>query len=124
MEQAEVDLKWAGRLASEGGYHIACFLAQQVGEKALKAFLYARGEALVLGHSVGALCEKAACYHEEFHKKREAWAPLDGFYVATRYPNGLPDGIPARTYNAKTALDAVALAEDIVRTVRDLIRSE
>lgn len=34
------DLKWAKDLAERGGYHIACFLSQQVGEKALKAFLY------------------------------------------------------------------------------------
>jgi HEPN domain-containing protein len=43
LEQAVVDLKWARDLAERGGYHISCFLAQQVGEKALKAFLYARG---------------------------------------------------------------------------------
>lgn len=124
LQQAEEDLRWARHLASEGGYHIACFLAQQVGEKALKGFLYAQGEAIVLGHSVGALCEKAARHLAEFHAKRDAWAPLDGFYVATRYPNGLPDGIPAKTYNRKTALDAVELAEDVVGTVRRLIRAE
>jgi HEPN domain-containing protein len=102
LQQAEEDLRWARHLASEGGYHIACFLAQQVGEKALKGFLYAQGEAIVLGHSVGALCEKAARHLAE----------------------GLPDGIPAKTYNSKTALDAVELAEDIVGTVRRLIRAE
>ncbi len=35
------DFRWADHLAVQGGYHIACFLAQQVGGKALKAFLYA-----------------------------------------------------------------------------------
>ena len=39
LEQAEEDLKWAGRLAQQGGYHLACFHAQQVAEMALKAFL-------------------------------------------------------------------------------------
>jgi HEPN domain-containing protein len=52
LEQAEEDLRWARGLAERGGYHIACFPAQQVGEKALKAPLYARGEEMVLGHSV------------------------------------------------------------------------
>ena len=56
LEQAEEDLRWARDLAERGGYHIACFLAQQVGEKALKALLYARGEEIVLGHSVERLC--------------------------------------------------------------------
>ena len=60
LEQAAEDLRWADDLAERGGYHIACFLAQQVGEKALKAFLYAMGEELVLGHSVERLCGEAA----------------------------------------------------------------
>jgi HEPN domain-containing protein len=42
LEQAAEDLRWAKDLAERGGYHIACFLAQQVGEKALKGFLRAR----------------------------------------------------------------------------------
>jgi len=40
LDQASVDLHWAEHLAQEGGFHLACFLAQQVGEKALKAYLY------------------------------------------------------------------------------------
>ena len=60
LEQAQEDLRWAEDLAQRGGFHIACFLAQQVGEKALKAFLYAMGEELVLGHSVERLCGEAA----------------------------------------------------------------
>jgi len=39
LSQAEEDLKWAKDLATRGGYHIACFLAQQVGEKAIEAFI-------------------------------------------------------------------------------------
>jgi HEPN domain-containing protein len=31
LEQALEDLKWARDLAERSGYHIACFLAQQVG---------------------------------------------------------------------------------------------
>ncbi|GAG62201.1 unnamed protein product [marine sediment metagenome] len=52
LEQATEDLKWARLLLKEGGYHLVCFLAQQVAEKALKALLYAQGEEIVLGHSV------------------------------------------------------------------------
>src|SRR3972149_3247436 len=46
------DLHRAEDLAQRGGYYLACFLAQQVAEKALKAFLYTRGLEIVLGHSV------------------------------------------------------------------------
>jgi len=39
-----------GQLLLEGGSdHLACFIAQQVAEEALKAFLYAQGEEIVSG---------------------------------------------------------------------------
>ena len=47
LEQAREDLRWAELLAREGGFHVACFLAQQVAEKALKAYLYGAGEPIV-----------------------------------------------------------------------------
>lgn len=121
LEQAKEDLKWAEHLAREGGYYLACFLAQQVGEKALKALLHARGEVLVLGHSVDSLAERAALHAGVIQEKRAAWAALDGYYIPTRYPNGLPDSIPARVYNHKLAADAVDLARDIVDTVSTLL---
>jgi HEPN domain-containing protein len=121
LEQAEEDLKWAGDLAKRGGYHIACFLAQQVGEKALKAFLYGRGEELIIGHSVERLCTESARFDGEFAEKVKTWSILDGYYVATRYPNSLPDSIPARVYTAHAAADAVGIAAEIVGFVRDRI---
>lgn len=121
LEQAADDLKWTRLLAREGGYHLACFLSQQVAEKALKAFLYAQGEEIVLGHSVNALCSRAASYNSEFGEKRADWGILDGYYVPTRYPNGLPDSIPSRVYNEKAAQESVALAAEVVETVARLI---
>ncbi|MGQ9558796.1 MAG: HEPN domain-containing protein [Desulfurispora sp.] len=121
LEQAREDLKWAQHLAEEGGYHIACFLAQQVAEKALKAFLYAQGEVIVLGHAVSMLAEKAAAYEQYIAQKKSAWSILDGYYIPTRYPNGLPDSIPARVYNQQAARSAVDIARDVVETVGKLI---
>lgn len=66
LEQAEEDLRWAKDLAERGGYHIACFLAQQVGEKALKGFLYGQREEIVLGHSNERLCREAARWDGQF----------------------------------------------------------
>ncbi|MCL4515396.1 MAG: HEPN domain-containing protein [Firmicutes bacterium] len=120
LDQSREDIKWARKLAEEGGYHIACFLAQQVAEKALKAFLYANGESVVLGHSVNTLTEKAGQYNTRMNEKRSSWAILDGYYIPTRYPNGLPDSIPAKVYNQKAASEAVALAGDVVDTVAEL----
>jgi HEPN domain-containing protein len=121
LAQAAEDLRWASFLAQEGGWHLACFLAQQVTEKALKAFLYAQGEEIVLGHSVERLCAAAARYRPEFAEKARRWSLLDGYYIPTRYPNGLPDGIPAHVYTQEAALGAVALAEEAVTWVEQLL---
>lgn len=121
LEQAQEDLKWAHDLAERGGYHIACFLAQQVGEKAIKAFLYAQGEEIVIGHSIGRLCNRASTFEPEFSEKVKRWAILDGFYIPTRYPNGVPDSIPARVYTKDAASEAVLLAEEIVKFIVKLL---
>lgn len=44
LAQAQEDLRWTRHLAEEGAYYLACFLAQQAAEKAIKAFLYAQGK--------------------------------------------------------------------------------
>mgnify|MGYP000194442672 CR=1 FL=1 len=123
LEQAKEDLKWAKDLAERGGYHIACFLSQQVGEKALKAFLYAMGEEIVIGHSIERLCYSASKYDKEFSERVKIWAILDGYYVPTRYPNSLPDSIPARVYTRDAAKEATKLAEEIVKLIEEKIKS-
>lgn len=122
LEQAEIDLYWAKDLAERGGYHLACFLAQQVGGKAVKAFIYAQGEELVLGHSIERLCHNAAAWDTAFAQGVRRWAILDGFYVPTRYPNSLPDSIPARIYTQSAAQEAVRLAEEMVSVVREKLK--
>lgn len=119
LEQAEVDLRWAADLAERGGYHIACFLAQQVGEKALKGYLYAQGLEIVIGHSIERLCHAGREFEPDLTEQVRRWAILDGYYVPTRYPNGLPDSIPARVYTQDAAKEAVRLAKEIVVYVRE-----
>jgi len=121
VEQAKEDLKWAKELARLGGYHVACFLAQQVAEKALKGYLYGQGEEIVLGHSVERLCELASSYDPRFSEKRNTWATLDAYYVPTRYPNAVPDSIPARIYTESVAKEAVSLAEEVVHFVEEAL---
>ena len=122
LEQAEEDLRWAKDLAERGGYHIACFLAQQIGEKALKALLYARGEELVVGHSIERLCRSASRWEPELDTHVRRWSILDGHYVPTRYPNSLPDSIPARVYTRDAAAEGVRLAEEMVEFARGVLK--
>jgi len=119
LQQAEADIRGAQVLLDNGIYHLACFVAQQTAEKALKAYLYTQGEEVVTGHSVARLCSWAAEYNLEFKRLKEDAAILDGFYIPTRYPNGLPDSIPAEVYNKKTALEAVEMARYVMNFVRE-----
>ncbi len=66
LEQAQADWGWTQHLCAPGAYYLVCFLAQQVAEKALKAFLYAQGEEVVIGHAVRQLCHRAARYDVVF----------------------------------------------------------
>ena len=118
LAQAEEDLKWVKDLADRGGHYLACFLAQQTAGKALKAFLYAQGEEVVLGHSVERLWTMAGQLKPDLKESVKRWAILDTYYIPTRYPNGLPDSIPAKVYTEETAKAAAALAEEIVSSIR------
>ena len=46
---------------------------------------------------------------------------LDGYYIPTRYPNSLPDGIPAEVYNHDAADEAVKMAGEAVNYVQELM---
>jgi len=45
---------------------------------------------------------------------------LDRYYIPTRYPNGLPGGIPSRVFDdPKEALDASNIARDIINFIKN-----
>jgi HEPN domain-containing protein len=117
LDQSRTDLQWTQHLFKEGAYYLVCFLAQQTAEKALKAFLYAQGEEIVIGHSVRQLTLRATEYKTDLKLSSEDWAILDSYYIPTRYPNGLPDDIPARVFNRDAAERALALAEDVLSQI-------
>jgi HEPN domain-containing protein len=117
--QAGFDLK-AARWNIEGGFHAqACFLAQQAGEKALKAALYflgARRQALVT-HALVDMTTMLANEDSEIGGRLDDARALDLHYVPSRYPNGLPGGYPHQFYAKSQADGAVAAAERILTTV-------
>lgn len=118
LRQAENDLAF-GELALREGFHSqACFVAQQTSEKALKAVAYAQGERLVLGHSIVELVQRLAATLPDLGKLREAAGMLDQYYVATRYPNGLPGGVPFEAFGERQAREAVEAARAFVEVAR------
>ena len=123
LAQAEEDLKHTGLIFANCGYYLVCFLCQQIAEKAIKGFLYSRGEELVTGHSVGKLCRWAGQLDRDFTELDKRVSILDSYYVPTRYPNGLPDGIPATVYTKDAAAESLKLAEETVSLVKGKLAS-
>jgi len=111
----------ARTIYEQGLWWIACFQAQQSAEKAVKAVLYANGERLVLGHSVAQLLKDATEVGAVFASYVSDGSLLDRFYIPTRYPNGLPGGIPADSYSKADAEQALEKAGAIVAAVEQAI---
>lgn len=121
LAQAQNDLAFA-RVGLNEGYHAqTCFLAQQAAEKAVKAVRYARGDRIVLGHSVWDQLRVIGSDATGLAKHEEAARQLDQLYVPSRYPNGLPAGAPFEVITAAQAKSAVAAAESIVADVERII---
>ena len=116
--QARRDLESAEINERHARHEVVCFLAQQAGEKALKAFLYAQGESPVLGHSLLELTTRAGSYGTELAGLREAAKTLDAYYVPSRYPNGLTDDVaPLDFFEASDSVRALTAARSILEAV-------
>jgi HEPN domain-containing protein len=124
LEQARRDLDDARYAAAGERWNLACFLAQQAAEKALKAFLYARGAEAVWGHSVAELCGDAATHDAAFAELGKKAAALDQYYIPTRYPNGLPGGIPADAYTKTDSDRALTLCAAVLDLVTRHVRGK
>lgn len=111
FRQAEHDLAKA-RLDRQWQYfEWACFTAHQAAEKALKAVYYARhGEAR--GHGVRELLLSLGLPVDDALLSQAT--SLDRFYIPTRYPNGLPTGVPHDYFSQDDAVTAIAAAEAIL----------
>ena len=107
------DLKDAKYSFEGKRFHLACFLSQQAAEKALKAFLYAKREENVFGHSVAELCTKVIMHNEKFRKIKKA-SVLDKYYIPTRYP----DGLPYEMFDKEDAMKAISLASEVIKIVK------
>jgi HEPN domain-containing protein len=123
LAQAENDLSFAEHGLRLGFHAQACFLAQQVAEKALKAAHYLRGARVVLGHSVDALLEVLETAEPGAAALRDGAKELDQHYVPARYPNSLPGNAPFRVYTAEQARRALGHARAIVDFVGHRVRA-
>jgi HEPN domain-containing protein len=119
--QSQSDFLFLQRIVDIGKYDTVCFLAQQTAEKALKAYLFFKGEELVFTHSIFRLCSMASVYHPAFIELRESVKQLDYYYVEARYPNAIEDTIPAEFYNQSDAEQAIDLTGQVLSLIRPLL---
>lgn len=117
LAQSQLDLADARYLYEGNRYNACCFFCQQAAEKALKAYLYQQGAEHVYGHSVAELCHEASMLDRDFADIKTAVSPLDVYYIPTRYPNGLPGGIPSEAFSSEDAERALAMAEKVIALV-------
>ena len=118
LAQAESDLGFAELGLREGFFAQACFVCQQAAEKALKG-------APLSGRRPGrprALRRRASRSlgrrHPGLGDLREGAQQLDQYYIPTRYPNGLPGGVPAEVFTRRQAEEAVGLARRFLAQAR------
>ncbi len=118
LAQAQDDLVTAERLAEIGIHYASCFFAQQAAEKGIKGVLIARGATYVRGHSVSDLCTELGTADADFVSLADELAPLDLYYIPTRYPNGLAGGVASRVFNSEDSARALRLARRAIEAAR------
>jgi HEPN domain-containing protein len=122
LAQARSELAFA-RIGVREGFHArACFHCQPSAEMALKALHYLGGARLVIGHSLVELLAPLAERYPDLASLRGAAARLDQLYIPTRYPNGLPGGVPADVFTEEQATEAIAQATTFIERATALVR--
>lgn len=120
LTQAVDELRDAADLKHRKRYYLALFHFQEAAEKALKAYLYqiTSSEESFFTHSIYELIEALSEHDPDFIKLKPS-AKLDEYYIPTRYPNGLPGGVPSRFFRDDTeAQQAMDLAQSVIDTVK------
>ncbi len=120
FKQAEHDFLVAKNNFQNEFWSDCCFMCQQAVEKLLKSFLFYKGVRPgireVITHSIGELIKHCQKHDKDFDKIKTA-KELDRYYIPTRYPNGLPGGLPFEMYEKKDADEALSLAQEILNIV-------
>jgi len=118
--QAEDEFQDADELRKRGRFYLALFHFQQASEKALKAYLYLKIKSMEVfyTHSIDDLSEMALEIDPDFKEVVQA-KKLDKYYIPTRYPNGLPGGVPSRYFDdPQEAEEAMHLAKRVITLVK------
>lgn len=121
--QAQDEFNDAEFLRQKGRFYLALFHFQQAAEKALKAYLYLyiADRRVFFTHSVDELLQMAQEIDTDFASLTQT-RKLDQYYIPTRYPNGLPGGVPSRFYtDPKEAEEAMELTWGLLEPINQKV---
>ncbi len=119
LRQAENDLQWA-RHSFEGGFYAqSCYICQQVGEKALKAFCFYKEYDIIRTHSLYQIIR----FLEENGDLEKYARELDIYYISGRYPDAYPGGAPFDMLTQEQAERALVAAEGIFTEISGRMES-
>lgn len=122
IKEAEYTFYQAERTLKDNAYNLACFLAEQTSQKALKAVLYLGGARFITTHSIKELVKEISKKHPEFTELADKGALLDQYYLSSRYPDAVPEpAIPSEIFIKKQAEEAVDIAREIFELCKKMI---
>lgn len=123
LDFAEYDLKSAKWTFKGKIYTSVCYACQQSAEKALKAFVLAKGGKIPKVHSLDHLLSDLKKLNVNVSSIEKYCQELDKYYITARYPGqyGGPEGLYDRA-NAKAALFASEKILEYVR-VKTLVKN-
>ncbi|HOK18342.1 MAG TPA: HEPN domain-containing protein [Caldisericia bacterium] len=117
IRQASEDIDAAKYNHKGKKFFVSCFLSHQVVEKILKGYLIYKGFEHIWGHSISDLSKECEKIDKDFESLRKEILILDKYYIPTRYPNGLPGGIPAEVFTERDSIEAINLSEKALKFI-------
>ncbi len=125
LKQAQEDIAAAKDVHEDGRYNWSCFISQQAAEKALKAVYLSKGEPVEWIHSCLALIQgdpnRNLSGIPGLKELMDAARELDKAYIPSRYPNGVPHGIPSDFFTEADSQRCLDQAETIVKRCTQLL---
>lgn len=117
LNQSENDLLWAEHSLKGEFFAQTCFISQQAGEKALKAYCFFKGFDTIKTHSLFQIIKSLKENGTLEQNARE----LDLYYISARYPDAFPEGAPFEIITKNQANRALASAREIYSVIRQRI---
>lgn len=118
LTKAKRDLETAFLNHRHGGYtDTTCYFCHQVVEKALKAYLLAKGiQSLPKIHDLSVLLSSCQKRLGDFSEFKNYCQVLNQYYLEVKYPSGIPADYPK-----EEAQEALKMTEEILEFVKKKI---